>query len=100
MPSKDPINAKANAWLEEEGLVLASKPSAPTKARPRREMSPQILRLARRLDADPDELAKKIPADTLRRTKYPVIEIVNADGTRTFKHDLGINEGLVAQVRP
>lgn len=56
-------------------------------------MSGQVQRLARRIGADPDELAKKIPSDTLRRTKYPVIETVNADGTRSFRHDLGIEEG-------
>lgn len=60
-------------------------------------MSAQVLRLAKRLGVDPDELASRIPADTLRRTKYPVIELVDEDGKRrTFKHNPGIEEGRQA----
>lgn len=60
-------------------------------------MSAQILRLADRLEKDPDELASRISADTIRRTKFPVIEQRDADGRRTFKHDIGIrDDGLTA----
>lgn len=65
-----------------------------------RALSGQVLRLAKRLGRSPDELAAKIPEDTLRRTKYPVREIVNEDGTRTFKHDAGIVAGPKPQHRP
>lgn len=109
MPSKDPINKQANAWMEREVLVSSdrerpSETSSRGRGRigtrtARREMSAQVLRLAKRLRANPDELAGKIPADTLRRTKYPVIEIENEDGTRTFKHDSGIEEKLIASIR-
>ena len=58
-----------------------------------RQMSPQLMRLASRLEVDPDELATKIPADTIRRTKYPALEEILPDGSRLFKHDLGIHEG-------
>ena len=62
-------------------------------------MSAQVQRLARRLGSDPDKLAQKIPADTLRRTQYPVLETVNEDGTRSFKHDTGIAEGRTSLLR-
>lgn len=95
MPSKDRIDPKLNLWLD-KGKPKETTPAAPgvigsrTK---RRAMSAQVQRLAKRLGTDPDELAKKLPADTLRRSKYPVIEIINEDGTRTYKHDLGIFDG-------
>jgi hypothetical protein len=105
MPSKDldPATRPENDWMRREGLL----PGAPGRqsgtsgaARgtggsrtAQREMSAQVQRLARRLGADADELAAKIPPDTLRRTKYGVLETVNADGTRTFKHDAGIEDG-------
>jgi hypothetical protein len=58
-----------------------------------RQMSSFVLRLADRLGKNPDELAARIPADTLRRTKYPVLEQETEDGKRSFKHDPGIEEG-------
>ncbi len=111
MPSQYKTKPEANAWMAAEGVscdrekplvtaqpgrgVTASRISPPE----RRDMSAQVQRLARRLAADPDELAKKISPDTLRRTKYPVLETVNPDGTRSFKHDSGISEGLISSVR-
>ena len=90
MPSRDRVDPKLNAWLSSDPeRPRATAPLAPGE---RRQMSAQVQRLARRLGVDPDDLARKIPPDTLRRTKYPVLEIVNEDGTRTFKHDLGIEE--------
>lgn len=83
MPSKDDYHKKhpeVNEWLKRHGK------------KPRQATSAQIERLARRLDVSPDELAQKIPADTIRRTKYPVVEIVEPDGKRSFRHDLGVVE--------
>lgn len=88
MPSKDPVNTKANAWMSSGPARRRATVSADSGDR--RRMSAQVQRLARRLGADPDELAQKIPPDTLRRTKYPVIETVHEDGSRSFKHDRGI----------
>lgn len=101
---KDPINEKANEWMKRGNLVPPSASEKPLETEPeerhpgarrtaKRVMSAQVQRLARRLGRDPDELAKKYPEDTVRRTKYPVIEIVTEDGKRIFKHDPGIREG-------
>lgn len=100
MSSRDPINPKANAWMEREG-VKSSAPERPpaTASGASRAMSAQVQRLARRLGADPDELARRIPPDTLRRTKYAVIEEVLEDGSRTFRHDPGIEEARRSSVR-
>lgn len=38
---------------------------------------------------------REIPADTLRRLKFPVIAQENADGTTTYRHDPGIREGRI-----
>lgn len=70
-----------------------------TGKKPARQMNQSVLRLADRLGVDADELAKRIPEDTLRRTKYPVIEHVNEDGTRSFDHDAGIHEGRISAPR-
>lgn len=48
-------------------------------------MSGQLQKLARRLGRNADDIAAKIDADTIRRTKYPVIEVVNDDGTITYR---------------
>ena len=53
----------------------------------------KIQSLATELHEDPEKLAKRIPADTLRRLKFPMIEERNADGTTSFKQDKGIVEG-------
>lgn len=81
---------ETNEWM---GDKAPSVPGRRTGTGTATETSAQVERLASRLGADPDELAKSIPADTLRRTKYPVVETVNADGTRSFKHDRGIEDG-------
>lgn len=90
--SADPINEKANSWMDEENL----RPHREVAHRPRgsrRQMSAQIIRLADRLGVDPDELAARIPEDTIRRTKYPVIEQVDDHGRRSFRHDQQAHEG-------
>lgn len=112
MPSKDTYHARhpeKNAWMERDGVTLSSDPErlsvtavrgpGRTASRTVRNVSGQLMRLAQRLGVDPDELAKKIPADTVRRTKYPVIEVVNEDGTRSFKHDIGVTEGPISAAR-
>jgi hypothetical protein len=113
MPSTDSFHSKRpelNRSLVNDGLVSsdperlretsARAPGATGSRAGQRAMSAQVQRLAKRLDKDPDELAKKIPADTLRRTKYPVIEQVDEQGRRTFKHDTGIeDDGRIALVK-
>jgi hypothetical protein len=104
MPERDPINPKANAWLNPSdkgrpnvtGLAGLGASASPTG---RRGLSATVVRLAKRLGKSPEELTDNIPADTLRRLKYPVLEIVNPDGTRTFKRDLGVSEGLISSPR-
>jgi hypothetical protein len=106
MPSKDRIDPQANEWMVREGL-LASDPerrsatSSAARGRTgsrteRRVMSAQVLRLAKRLDVDADELAKKFSPDTVRRTKYPVLEQVDEQGRRVFKHDPQIEERRIS----
>ena len=100
-PSKDPINEKANAWMLDElhdyprhyGKPLSDDAVAKHR-RKKREMSAQIQRLAGRLGIDPDELASRLSEVTIRRTKYPDIEAVLEDGTRSFKHDPQIESGV------
>jgi hypothetical protein len=84
---------KEMAARSSDRAKLLGRDSAATAPQARRDMSAQVQRLARRLGKTPEEIAAKIPAETLRRTKYPVIETVNPDGTRSFKHDWGIEEG-------
>jgi hypothetical protein len=82
--SRDPVSTKANAWLE------------PTKkASSSLAMAGSLQRLAQRLDKSPEELARTIPKDTLRRLKYPVLELPQPDGSIRYKHDLGISEELI-----
>ncbi len=52
-----------------------------------------VARLARRLGDNPTDLASKIDPDVMRRTRYPVLEVKNEDGTTTFVADPGIIDG-------
>jgi hypothetical protein len=85
-PSTDRISVRANAWLKEE--QKGAKPAKPAMAAP-------VLRLAQRLGITAEALAAKIPADTLRRLKNPVIEQRLPDGRVIFKHDFGIDERML-----
>lgn len=96
MPSRDKINAKANEWMEREGVKCAAAITSKPKP-PERNMSAQVQRIARRLGRRPDDLAKELPTDTVRRMKYPVLESRTPDGKREFRHDLGISEGPISR---
>jgi len=63
------------------------------KASSKAVMAAPLLRLARRLNRSPEELARRIPADTIRRLKYPVLEFDEGGGKTRFEHDLGIEDG-------
>ena len=78
----DPVAQGARARRVETGGATATPSTRP----PGRRMSATIMRLARRLQRDPDELAQEIPADTVRRTKYGVLEEKQPDGSTLFKH--------------
>lgn len=66
---------------------------------PRHDRSATVDRLARDLGVEPEELAKKYPADTLRRLKYPVRVTVEPDGTRRYDTVVVVAEGPTALVR-
>jgi hypothetical protein len=95
MPSKDKFHAKKpelNETLERpESLEVSDR--ARRRKTGQRAMSALVQRLAKRLDVDPDTLAKKISEDTLRRTKFPMRERVTTDGKRIFEDDPQIIEG-------
>lgn len=61
---------------------------------------PALVRLADRLRVRVEDLVRDIPEDTLRRTRYPVKEQPQPDGTTAYEHDLGIVEGRISSVRP
>lgn len=71
--------------IETGGAVLT--PEGSPIARRGRRMSASVLRLAKRLGRSPDEIAQEIPDDTLRRTKYAVVEDPQKDGSILFKHN-------------
>lgn len=77
----------------------ATAPADRTRAGSRTAMSGIVQRLAKALGKDPEEIAKQIDPDTIRRTKFPVIEERLEDGKILFKHDPGIIEGPRASVR-
>lgn len=80
---KAELRADLERW-KEEGRIAEEEAQA--AARRRRELDP-LERLAKRRGKTTREYAKTIPADTLRRLQYGVLEIVNEDGTITFKDD-------------
>jgi hypothetical protein len=103
VPSKDTYHEErpeTNEWL-------ASEPSLPTFSTPpgsyldslkdraasrtKTTNAAAVQALAARMGVDAEELAARIPEDTLRRLKYPYIEQVDPKtGLLMFKHDIGI----------
>jgi hypothetical protein len=101
VPSKDDFKGRQDDNLYGYGEPAPGLKALASAPKPKgREVSGVILRLARRLGVDPDELTQKIPPDTLRRLKYPLLEQETEEGTRTFTHDPGIVEGRRAEIRP
>ena len=82
------------------GVVGHTPRGSATSQREERNPGAALLRLARRLGVSPEQLVQNIAADTLRRTRYPVREQPQPDGTTRYEHDLGIVEGRRASVRP
>ena len=102
MPSEDKFHAenpRTNRWLE-ESAASSQKPSTRPGSSPgsqsARGASPtkqaaRIQALAATLGMDAEQLAARIPEDTLRRLKYPVLEQTDPEtGLSKFEHDRGI----------
>lgn len=102
MPSKDVFheeNPRTNRWLE-ESAASSQKPattrgSSPGSAAVRgaspTKQAARVQALAATLGMDAEQLAARIPEDTLRRLKYPVLEHIDPEtGFPQFEHDRGI----------
>jgi len=88
---QDKMNDKAWSWLSDRARQRVTALRGPRQGASRIARSAAyVLDLASRANVDPAELADRIPEDTLRRLKYPYITTEQEDGTRTFKHDIGI----------
>lgn len=57
------------------------------------DSSALLVRLAMRLGLNTNTVAVRIPPETVRRTKYPVFEEPQADGTTVYRHPTQIIEG-------
>jgi hypothetical protein len=101
MPSEDKFHEErpeTNRWLEETGASGSIAPTSPAFSRAitsakdssATKQAAQVQRIARALGRDAEELAKKIPEDTLRRLKYPLLEHKDETGRLMFKHDVGV----------
>jgi hypothetical protein len=102
VPSQDDFHAEnpqTNSWLSESddssqnsATTRASSPgSSGAPAVSHTEQAAKIQQLAASLGMDAEDLAKRIPEDTLRRLKFPAMEQTDpATGLSTFKHDVGI----------
>lgn len=69
----------AKERLSEIGRAVRQDGGPPTA------QSAFLVRLARSLDVDPKALALRMEGDTVRRTKYPVIEESTDDGRVIYK---------------
>jgi hypothetical protein len=92
-PGKKPPQSKQDAAAAVP-VRHGADAALPKRRNENKEVAPQLLKLAERLGRDPEELAQKIPADTLRRLKSPVLEHVTPDGTRRFEHDIKVRSGV------
>lgn len=104
MPSEDKFHAEnpqTNKWLEGSApsrlsseTYRGSSPASTTASAGSRteHVSASILqRLAARLGIAEADLQKRVPKDTIRRLKFPVLEQKDpGTGLSCFKHDHGI----------
>lgn len=84
----------ATAWLSSAperqnatgspGSTTATSRTGPTA------QAAHVQALAARLGRDAEEMAARIPEDTLRRLKNPVVAIDNGDGTTSYNRPSGI----------
>jgi hypothetical protein len=81
------------------GVVAALPRGSRTGPQERKSPGAALVRLASRLGVSVEKLVANIPSDTVRRTRYPVREQPQPDGTTLYEHDLGIVEGRNASVR-
>jgi len=79
-----------------EETVRAVRPQGGTRTA-RLEASPLLVRIASRLERPVNEILLRISTDTVRRTKYPVIEDLKADGTIVYTEPHGIKEGPLSR---
>lgn len=107
MPSEDKYHEQrpeTNSWLErdESGAFRLTAPTRPgsfhASARAndasRTRNAAKVQALAAKLGLDAEKLAQRIPEDTLRRLKFPMLEQTDPlTGLTSFKHDVGIVEG-------
>ncbi len=108
MPSKDDHYEKhpeANDALREDlppqlrrSFDLARRSAISSAGRPpatsRTVLSAHVQRMAREAGENAEDLASRIPDDTIRRTKYPVHEIALDGGSIEFRHPDGVIEGV------
>ena len=91
MPSKDQILPGVNDWMEPsvlERLDATENPGhRPGDSRTAKNAA-SVQALAARLGRDAEAVASSIPADTLRRCKYPVIPVRQADGSVRYDRDI------------
>lgn len=104
MPSEDTFHAEnpqTNRWLDESAT---SSPSSATSrgssrastsatggSRTEHVSASLLQRLAASLGISEDDLQKRVPADTIRRLKFPVLEQTDPEtGLSRFEHDRGV----------
>jgi hypothetical protein len=102
MPSKDEFheqNPTTNQWLganapssqKAKTTRGSSRGSSATRAASTTKQAAHVQKLAATLGVDAEELAARIPEDTLRRLKYPVLEQTDPEsGLTVFEHDRGV----------
>ena len=96
MPSKDQILPRVNDWMKSsvlERLNATENPGSTTGTSRTAKSAAVVQALAARLGSDPEVMAAKIPADTLRRCKYPVIPVRQPDGSVRYDRDVIERDG-------
>src|ERR1019366_2574361 len=94
MTPQVPVHSGAASTLTVQEKLGGISPAGRRPGTGRTVMSGLVLRLALKLGRGPEALAKLIPEDTIRRTKFPVQEHLEADGSVEFSHPPGIIEGV------
>lgn len=96
MPSKDQILPGVNDWMDAgvlERLNATENPGSTRGTSRTAKSAATVQALAARLGRSEAEVAEKIPEDTLRRLKYPVIPVPQADGSTRYDRDIVHRDG-------
>lgn len=95
-PTQEELEARAS---KDQARQQEIKRLAPGAVASPTVLSAPLIRVAKELRKSPEDLSANIPAETIRRTKFPVLESRDENGLITYKEPPVAIEGVRGLVK-